>query len=128
MQHRPLKGSLAVVLVRHRMDNPRRCCDMFRVLYSDKADGQRWSLHGGLAGPWVKALRSCWKYTHDRAPLTRKIVDLKEVTLVDQAGEELLAEMRSAGAELIAIGVEHQQLLASLDHHKRPLARVKAPE
>jgi hypothetical protein len=26
--------------------------------------------------------------------------------------------MRSAGAELIATGVKHQHLLATLDHHK----------
>ena len=101
---------------------------MFRVIYSDKADGQRWRLYGGLAGPCVTALRSCWKYMHDRAPLTRTIVDLKEVTFVDQAGEVLLAEMRSAGAELVAIRVEHQHLLATLDNHKSPSARVKAPE
>ena len=101
---------------------------MFRVSYSDTADGQRWSLHGRLAGPWVDELRSCWKYARDRAPLARAIVDLKEVTFIDQAGETLLAEMRSAGAELIATGVEHQHLLATLDNHKSPSARGTAPE
>ena len=101
---------------------------MFRVSYSDTAEGQRWSLHGRLAGPWVDELRLCWRYTRDRAPLARAIVDLKEVTFIDQAGETLLAEMRSAGAELIATGVEHQYLIATLDNHKSPTAREKAPE
>jgi hypothetical protein len=101
---------------------------MFRVSYSDTPDGQRWSLHGRLAGPWVDELRSFWKYARDRAPLARAIVDLKEVTFIDQAGETILAEMRSAGAELIATGVEHQHLLATLDNRKGPLARGKAPE
>lgn len=103
-------------------------CDMFRVSYSETADGQRWSLHGRLVGPWVVELRSCWKYARDRAPLARAIVDLKEVTFIDRAGEKLLAEMRRAGAELIATGVEHRHLLATLDNHKRPSARGKAPE
>ena len=97
---------------------------MFRVIYSDKADGQRWSLHGRLAGPWVKALRSCWKYTHDRAPLTRTIFDLKEVTFIDQSGEALHAEMRSAGAELVAIGVS----ISTWSQPTTTKARVKAPE
>jgi hypothetical protein len=91
---------------------------MFRVSYSDTADGQRWSLHGRLAGPWVDELRSCWKSARDRAPLARAIVDLKEVTFIDPAGETLLADMRSSGAELIATGVENQYLLATLDNHK----------
>ena len=101
---------------------------MFRVSYSDIADGHRWSLHGRLAGPWVDELRSCWKYVRDRAPLARAIVDLKEVTFIDQAGEELLAEMRRAGAELLATGVEHQHLVAMLDNHKSPSPHGTAPE
>jgi hypothetical protein len=108
--------------------NPKRRCDMFRVSYSDTVDGQRWSLHGRLAGPWVDELRSCWKYARDRAPLARAIVDLREVTFIDQTGEKLLAEMRSAGAELIATGVEHQHLLATLDHHESLSAREMTPE
>ena len=101
---------------------------MFRVSYSDTAEGQRWSLHGRLADAWVDELRSCWKHARDRAPLARAIVDLKEVTFIDQAGETLLAEMRSAGAELIAAGVEHQYLLATLDNHKSPPALGTAPQ
>jgi hypothetical protein len=101
---------------------------MFRVSYSDTADGQRWSLHGRLAGPWVDELRSCWKQARDRAPLAHATVDLKEVTFIDESGENLLAEMRSAGAELIATGVEHRHLLATLGHHKCASARGSATE
>src|SRR5271170_7693676 len=101
---------------------------MFRVSYSDTADGQRWGLHGRLAGPWVDELRSCWKYARDRAPLARAIVDLKEVTFIDQAGETLLAEMRSAGAELVATGVEHQYLLGTLAKLQSQPERGKAHE
>jgi len=90
---------------------------MFRASYSDNADTQRWSLHGRLARPWVDELRSCWKQAREQAPLARAIVDLKEVTFIDEAGEKLLAEMRGAGAELIATGVEHQHLIAMLDNH-----------
>jgi hypothetical protein len=87
---------------------------MFRACCSDTAGTQRWSLHGRLAGPWVDELRSCWKQAREREPLVRAIVDLKEVTFIDRAGEKLLAEMRGAGAELIATGVEHQHLIATL--------------
>jgi ABC-type transporter Mla MlaB component len=101
---------------------------MFRVSYSDTADGQRWSLHGRLAGPWVDELRACWTYARDLAPLAHAIVDLKQVTFIDEAGQALLAEMRSAGAEFIATGVEHQYLLAMLDNHQSLPVRRRAPE
>jgi hypothetical protein len=100
---------------------------MFRVSYSDTADGQRWNLYGRLAGPWVDELRSCWRYARELAPRASAIVDLKEVTYIDEAGETLLVEMRSAGAKLIATGVEHQYLLATLDNHKSPSAPGPAP-
>jgi hypothetical protein len=59
----------------------------------------------------------CWKQARERTPLVHTVVDLKEVTFIDQAGEKLLAQMRGAGTELIATGVEHQHLLAMLDNH-----------
>ena len=98
------------------LPEPKANHHMFRASYSDNADTQRWNLHGRLAGPWVDELRTCWKQARERAPLARAIVDLKEVTFIDQAGEKLLAEMRGAGAKLIATGVEHQHLVARLDN------------
>lgn len=87
---------------------------MLKVSYSDTADGQRWSLCGRLAGPWVDELRSCWQQARERAPRTRAIVDLKEVIFIDEAGETLLADMENSGAELIAAGVENKHVIATL--------------
>ncbi len=88
---------------------------MFRACYSDTADAQRWTLHGRLTGVWVEEFRSCWKQAREQSHSARVIIDLKEVTVIDQAGQKLLAELRGAGANLIAAGVEHQHLLATLD-------------
>ncbi len=97
---------------------------MLRVSYSDTADGQRWSLCGRLAGPWVEELRSCWRQARERAPRARAVVDLKDVIFIDEAGERLLAEMEVSGAELVAAGVENQHVIASLrDASNRPLRR-----
>lgn len=105
---------------------------MLRVSYSDTADGQRWSLCGRLAGPWVDELRSCWRQARERAPRAAAIVDLKDVTFVDEAGERLLAEMQAAGTEFIAAGVENKHLVAGLRHKDKSLlerraARLSAP-
>jgi hypothetical protein len=87
---------------------------MLRFSYSDAAGGQRWSLCGRLAGPWVDELRSFWQQVRRRTPRTPAVVDLKDVTFIDKAGEALLAEMHMAGAEFVAAGVENKHLLATL--------------
>ena len=105
---------------------------MLRVSYSDTADGQRWSLCGRLAGPWVDELRSCWRQARERTPRAAALVDLKDVTFVDEAGERLLAEMQAAGTEFIAAGVENKHLVAGLRNGDKALverraARLSAP-
>ena len=87
---------------------------MLRVSYSDTAEGQRWTLCGRLAGLWVDELRSCWRHARELSPRARTVVDLNEVTFIDGAGEELLAEMQSAGTEFIATGVANKHVVAHL--------------
>ena len=87
---------------------------MLRVSYSENAEGQRWSLCGRLAGPWVDELREYWHQTRQRASRAPATVDLKDVTFIDEAGAGLLAEMEISGAELVAAGVENKHVIASL--------------
>jgi hypothetical protein len=87
---------------------------MLRVAYSDTADGQRWTLCGRLAGPWVDELRSLWTLVRQRAPRARALVDLREVTFIDESGEGLLAEMELSGVEFVAAGVENKHVIACL--------------
>jgi ABC-type transporter Mla MlaB component len=91
---------------------------MFRVFYTDTTQGQRWTLCGRLAGPWVDELRSYWRYVRERSTCAPAVVDLSDVTFVDKAGESLLAEMQNAGSEFVASGVENKHLLDSLKSTK----------
>jgi len=91
---------------------------MLRIYYS-----QQWTLCGQLAGPWVQELRSCWE--HARRAGSSAVVDLSDVTFVDENGETLLAEMRTAGVEFVATGVETKHLLQNLKSRgERPLRRL----
>jgi hypothetical protein len=93
---------------------------MLRIYYS-----QQWTLCGQLAGPWVQELRSCWEHARHAAAESSAVVDLSDVTFVDENGERLLAEMRSAGVEFIATGVETKHLLQNLKSEgERPLRRL----
>jgi ABC-type transporter Mla MlaB component len=97
---------------------------MLRVAYSDITGSQRWTLCGRLTGPWVDELRTLWRQLRERAPRAGAIVDLTQVTFVDEAGEALLAEMQSAGSEFVATGVENKHLLECLnDQAERALRR-----
>ena len=87
---------------------------MLRVCYSDSPSGQRWTICGGLAGPWVEEVRACWRQHRERATGAHAVVDLKEVVFIDEEGERLLAEMEMAGVELVAAGVENKHVIGSL--------------
>ena len=87
---------------------------MLRVSYFETAGGQRWNLSGRLAGAWVDELRACWKHIRQLAPRAPAVVDLSEVTFIDDAGEQLIAEMQNAGTQFIAGGVENKHLLDTL--------------
>jgi len=91
---------------------------MFRVSYSECANEQRWKLCGRLADSWVEELRAYWNEVRKRAPTDRVVVDLKEVTFIDAAGAEVLSEIRSSGAELIASGIANKHLIATLSDHQ----------
>jgi hypothetical protein len=55
----------------------------------------------------------------ERAPRAPAVVDLTDVTFVDEGGEALLAEMQSAGTEFVASGVENKHLVAGLARGER---------
>lgn len=99
---------------------------MLRVNYSETAGGQRWILCGRLAGAWVDELRSCWREARDRAPRARAFIDLNEVTYIDAPGEDLLREMKNAGAQFIVAGVENNYLVTSLS--QKPLCRKQTED
>lgn len=97
---------------------------MLRICYSDTGAEQRWKLCGQLAGAWVGELESCWRYARTVAPRSRAVLDLSDVTFVDEAGERLLSEIRSCGAKFVGAGVDTKHLLEDFDSHdKKPLRR-----
>ena len=101
---------------------------MLRITHALTKAGERWTLCGQLTGPWIAELRTCWQHgRRDRAD-NHTVVDLSDVTFIDEKGEELLSEMREDGAEFVAAGVETKYLLKNLKAKGgRPLRRFIAP-
>ncbi len=85
---------------------------MLHFSYHRSDDGEQWKLWGALSGAWVDELRLVWLRIRQHVRRGHAIVDLKEVTSIDGAGEQLLAEMRLEGADLVGSnivsrGMEH---------------------
>ena len=97
---------------------------MLRITHARTETEQRWTLCGRLTRPWVAALRASWEHSRQDEANARRIVDLSDVTFIDENGEKLLSEMGNQGAEFVAAGVETLDLLENLKvNGKRSLRR-----
>ncbi len=93
---------------------------MLRITTTETAAEQKWILHGQLAGPFVAELRSSW----ESAEKARKsVVDLTDVTFIDEAGAVVLCAMEVAGVRFIARGVDTKHLLDELKRKTTPPMR-----
>jgi hypothetical protein len=100
---------------------------MLRIIRNETAAGRRWVLCGRLAGRWVHEFRSQWREFATLQPLPKRdVVDLTDVTFIDEEGEALLGELSRDGIELIAgAGVDNRDLLENLcTNERRPVRRM----
>lgn len=56
-------------------------------------------------GAWARELESCWRQATTAQSPSRVIVELTDVTFIDEEGRELLMLMAASGVELIAVDV-----------------------
>jgi hypothetical protein len=87
---------------------------MLKITNSATGNEDRWTLCGQLAGLWVAELRSNWDQVRDRSRGRRYVIDLSDVTLIDERGEGLLRALKGEGAEFVAKGVYTKHLLENL--------------
>jgi anti-anti-sigma regulatory factor len=102
---------------------------MLKITNCGSATEQRWILSGQLTGPWVSELRSNWDQTRSESAGRKPVVDLRDVTFIDESGQRLLDQMRHEGAEFVARGVDTKDLLENLanagnQHLRRFLAHL----
>lgn len=63
------------------------------------------------AAGWVGELEKCWQAARVKYHGRPIIVDLRDVTFIDQAGERLLATMHRDGATFLAAGLLIQEVV-----------------
>jgi len=59
-------------------------------------------LAGAIAGDWAHEFERCWNNAANSSDSPRVIVELKEVTFIDDKGKEVLGAMIRNGCQLIA--------------------------
>jgi anti-anti-sigma regulatory factor len=96
---------------------------MLRIINTGTEKEQRWTLYGQLTGPWVAELKANWENTHADSHGRSCVVDLTDVTFIDECGEYVLRAMQNEGAKFVARGVETKQLLADLTSKRKPSLR-----
>ena len=77
---------------------------MLRISVMNEPGIRRMKLEGKLAHEWMDEARKSWAELSEWRGETEIVVDLLNVSFVDDAGHQLLAEMRHAGAELMGAG------------------------
>lgn len=87
---------------------------LLRIVINRAPGVQTWILQGRLAGEAVDELTTTWSNTRSERAGSRCVVDLVDVTSVDEFGERALMQMMTEGAQFIARGVYTQSLLNSL--------------
>ncbi len=95
---------------------------MLKIGINDDPGELRVTLEGELTEPWIEELQTVWENRCLQCPSPKRVIDLKDVTRVDESGKRVLASMKNGGAELIATGVSMKHLIRGLkkkrEHHQ----------
>lgn len=98
---------------------------MLKISIIDTLTQQKVVLHGRLVGPWINELQRVWEELRQQLGNRSAVVDLNEVTLIDDSADSLLAKMLEQGAELVATGMANRWLIQALKKGKT-LVSVRA--
>jgi hypothetical protein len=82
---------------------------------------ERWLvLEGKLISPWVAELKTAWRSAKGQIGRSPVVVDLRNVTVVSEEGENALLELMSEGAKFRCSGVLTKHVVQDLARrHKR---------
>ncbi len=87
---------------------------MLRITEQSDERSLTFKLEGRLVGEWTSELERCWNNAVSDRQSDAIRVELVEVTYVDDAGKQLLTQMASMGAALIAADVMTSALVEQI--------------
>jgi hypothetical protein len=87
---------------------------MLRISVTDSRTKRRLVLEGKLIGPWVAELRKASKAARGEIADRALVVDVKNVCVISEEGENALLELMSEGAMFRCSGVVTKHLIQQL--------------
>ena len=90
---------------------------MLRITVVDGPHSTRLKLEGKLAHEWVAEMETVWTVLVGTSKKKRVIVDLVDVSFVDDSGKELLSRIRESGGELAGSGPMMVALIEEIQAH-----------
>ena len=87
---------------------------MLKISVIDRRTERRLVLEGKLIAPWVAELRTAWRIANGQIGRPAVVVDLRNVTVVSQEGENALLELMSEGAKFRCSGVLTKHVIQQL--------------
>jgi anti-anti-sigma regulatory factor len=88
---------------------------MLRITITNVSGLTRLKLEGKLAHEWVREAETAWGVLTSLNGKQTVLVDLVNVTFVDEAGALLLAHMRHGGAKLVGSGLLIAALIEEIE-------------
>jgi hypothetical protein len=95
---------------------------MMKITIVNTPTEHRITLMGKLIGPWVGELQRVWEESRERLGNRKAVVDLNDVTLIDNSADGLLSAMLKQGAELIGNGMVNPWLIQALKKGKAEIS------
>jgi hypothetical protein len=87
---------------------------MLRISVIDNRTERRLVLEGKLIAPWVAELRTAWRAANGEIEDRALVVELKDVCVISQEGENALFELMNAGAKFRCSGVLTKHVIQEL--------------
>ena len=87
---------------------------MLKISSIDGRNEQRLVIEGKLVAPWTTELRGACEKARESLAGRELVVDLKNLTVINQEGENLLAELMNDGVKFRCRGVFAKQVLRQL--------------
>jgi len=92
---------------------------MLKISVIDRRTERRLVLEGKLIAPWVAELRTVWQDANGQVGVPALVVDLRNVTVISQEGENALSELMGDGAKFRCSGVLIRNLIHELARRRK---------
>src|ERR1700676_1246291 len=87
---------------------------MLKISVIDSRTERRLVLEGKLIAAWVAELRTAWKTVDEEIGGRVLVIDLENVAIISQEGENVLLELMNAGAKFRCSGVLTKHVIEEL--------------